>query len=91
MLAQLAPRLLKKEDAARYCGIDAARFQRVCPVRPVRLDGKVRRWDVRALDRWLDGLAKTPESMSEEDWLEELRGHGAGSEKDVDDGARQGD
>lgn len=86
MTVQVEPRLLKKVEAARYCGLDPQRFRRVCPVRPVRLEDKVVRYDRRALDEWLDGLTKTAATMSGEDWLKELDD----DEADGDDGPGRG-
>lgn len=83
-LIALPPRLLKKADAARYCGVDPAKFARVCPVQPVDLDGS-RRWDRKALDAWLDSLGRDPDSLSSEQWLEKVGGAGHG-----DDRAREG-
>jgi hypothetical protein len=72
MPMQVEPRILKKADAARYCGVDPNNFARLCPVPPVDLGDKIRRWDRKQLDAWLDGLSKTPETMSGDDWLEQL-------------------
>lgn len=71
MLIQLAPRLLKKTDAARYCGLDPTSFRRECPVRPVKLGDKTFRYDVRALDKWLDALSGGPE-LTGDQWLGKL-------------------
>src|SRR5690242_5221326 len=74
MAIHIEPRILRKADAARYCGVDPTSFLRVCPVVPVDLGDKVRRWDRKHLDAWLDGLAKTLDTMSGDDWLDRL-GH----------------
>ncbi len=79
------PRLLKKVEAARYCSLDPTKFQRLCPVRPIELDGKVRRWDRKALDAWLDSLTRSPETMTADDWLGE-RDHAAHGQHRADQG-----
>jgi hypothetical protein len=55
-------RLLTKAQAATYCGLSAATFGSVCPVRPIALGAGVRmhRYDVREIDKWIDGF-KVPE------------------------------
>lgn len=67
------PRLLRKEQAAVYCGLDRMSFTRLCPVPAVRLADKIRRWDRKALDQWLDTLTDAPENRTAEDWLGEIR------------------
>jgi predicted DNA-binding transcriptional regulator AlpA len=52
----IEPRLLSRKQAAAYCGMCPASFDRVCPVRPVALGMKNLRYDRRSLDRWIDGL-----------------------------------
>ncbi|GLS53872.1 hypothetical protein GCM10007886_20550 [Methylobacterium gregans] len=64
-------RLLKKAQAAAYCGISASAFTRTCPVTPIsmappgRQDERLLRYDVRDLDRWIDGLAEGSETDDE--------------------------
>ncbi len=64
-------RLLKKAHAAAYCGISVSAFTRTCPVAPVSLapagrqDERLIRYDVRDLDRWIDGLAERSETDEE--------------------------
>lgn len=55
----ITPRLLKKNQAAEYCGLSAATFDAVCPVRPISLgEGvRMRRYDMKKLDEWIDGLS----------------------------------
>jgi hypothetical protein len=71
--AAIAPRLLTKEQASTYCGICATTFEAVCPVSPIALgDGaRMKRWDIAALDRWIDSLAGA-ESHSSVDWLDKI-------------------
>lgn len=49
----LTPRLLTRDEAAAYCGIGGELFERCVKVAPMRF-GSRKRWDVRAIDRWLD-------------------------------------
>lgn len=49
-------RMLKKSDAAAYCGLAVARLETICPVAPLQYPGGARLWDVRDLDAWLEGL-----------------------------------
>ena len=49
----LTPRLLTRDEAAAYCGIGGDLFERCVQVAPMRF-GNRKRWDVRAIDRWLD-------------------------------------
>lgn len=49
----LTPRLLTRDEAAAYCGIGGELFERCVQVAPMRF-GNRKRWDVRAIDRWLD-------------------------------------
>lgn len=64
------PRLLTRVQAAAYCGVSAPTFNANCPVQPVSVGhGKrLERFDVRALDRWIDALA-TQGSQPDTDWL----------------------
>lgn len=66
-------RLLTKAEAAAYCGVSVLAFERWCQVRPISLapagmiDERLRRWDIKALDAWIDTLgAKTPSTTV--DW-----------------------
>ncbi|AXS39696.1 hypothetical protein [Breoghania sp. L-A4] len=49
-------RMLKKSEAASYCGLPAAKLATVCPVAPVQFPGGALLWDVRDLDAWLESL-----------------------------------
>jgi hypothetical protein len=61
-------RLLTKKEAAEYCGTKTF----LPPVSPKRIrPGKQGlRYDVRDLDRWIDGLAEG--EADEADWLAKL-------------------
>jgi len=69
------PRLLSREQAARYCGVCAATFtlQVVPHVYAVRIGAKLL-WDVRALDQWIDTLTGGVAVPSQTDWLARLDG-----------------
>jgi hypothetical protein len=70
----LTPRLLSRDAAAAYCGVTAETFeQHVRPhVKPVEI-GARRLWDIKALDRWLDGRSGLAEALRPiDDWLAEL-------------------
>lgn len=49
-------RMMKKGDAAAYCGVSQGRFEALCKVAPVLYPDGTRLWDVRDLDAWVDGL-----------------------------------
>jgi hypothetical protein len=70
--AGLTPRLLSRDEAATYLGVSAPHFDAHVAqhVRPVEI-GKRRLWDIKALDRWLDGQAGFAEASST-DWLGRL-------------------
>lgn len=59
-------RLLTKREAAQYCGLSAATFGGVCPVRPIALGegARMHRYDVRDLDKWIDGLKAPAQTNS---------------------------
>lgn len=54
----MTPRLLSREVAAAYCGISPTHFDEHIAeaVLPISF-GRSKRWDVKALDRWLDQQA----------------------------------
>jgi hypothetical protein len=56
---RVEPRLLLKQDAAAYCGVCLAVFEKACPVQPIQLLNRIPRWDRFALDAWIDGLTKS--------------------------------
>lgn len=52
----LQPRLLSRKDAAAYCGMCPASFDRVCTVTPINVGLKHPLYDRHKLDRWIDTL-----------------------------------
>jgi hypothetical protein len=72
---QFPPRLLTKEQAAAHCGVSAATFAIVCPIAPISLGKgeRLRRYDIRRLNRWIDSLADGAERV-DHDWLAEMDG-----------------
>jgi hypothetical protein len=74
-------RLVHTKAAAAYCGISPATFERKLVndpdgprLRPVRI-GNRKLYDLRAIDRWLDGLAGLKQlSNSIFDWEAALGG-----------------
>jgi len=64
-------RMLKKSDAAAYCGVSASRFESLCSVAAVAYPDGSRLWDVRDLDLWVDSL-KTGACDSDDAILERL-------------------
>jgi hypothetical protein len=69
----IAPRMLTKELAAAYCGVSSQTFSAICPVAPIAMGKGDRLWryDIRQLDRWIDGLGGRGEHR-ETDWLAEM-------------------
>jgi len=63
-------RLLTAEEAAGYCGVSVGSLRSHIKVPPVKIGNSVR-YDVRALDRWLDGQTETVPQTAE-DWLGKL-------------------
>jgi hypothetical protein len=49
-------RMLTTAEAARHCGRSLTRFKIESPVDPIKFGNGDRRYDVKDLDRWLDGL-----------------------------------
>ncbi len=77
-----ARRMLSAEEAAAYCGgRSVAWLESHVKVAPVMI-GRLKRYDVRALDIWLDGLgnggAARGQPATGDDWLEKLRGEADG-------------
>ena len=70
---QFLPRLLTKSQAAAYCGVSAHTFTAKCPVAPISLGkgDRLRRYDVRQIDRWIDALGGGAEA-DHYDWLGEM-------------------
>lgn len=74
----VTPRLLNRDQAAAYCGVSADQFTRhVEPKVKAVMIGAQARWDLRALDRWLDAQAGLGHAAGSQDkWrmLEALDG-----------------
>ncbi len=68
-----APRLLNQKTAAAYCGMSVAIFVRECKATRRRVHPGLRglRYDVRDLDKWINGLAD--ETGSSVDWSDPVR------------------
>lgn len=64
-------RMLKKLDAAAYCGLTPTGFERNCMAVPVKYPDGTILWDVRDLDAWLDAL-KTGQTDTDDDILNQL-------------------
>ncbi|ESY92254.1 hypothetical protein [Mesorhizobium sp. LNHC229A00] len=62
-------RMLSPVEAAEYCGGKTVDWlQAHVRVAPVKI-GRLVRYDVRALDLWLDGLSERDSAMTADDWL----------------------
>lgn len=59
-------RLIKKSEAARYCGLACSSFEDNCPVQPIEIRPGMRLWDKRDLDKWIDALKGGGEMMTQE-------------------------
>ncbi|TQV80365.1 hypothetical protein [Denitrobaculum tricleocarpae] len=66
-------RLLKTSEAARYCGMALAKFKRDCPASPIEFAQNQIRYDVKDLDKWIDGLKLATDENSDEYWLSKFR------------------
>jgi predicted DNA-binding transcriptional regulator AlpA len=66
--ARVAPRLLTKAEAASYCGMSVALFDRLCPVRPLRFSERLVKFDVSDIDSWIEAF-KSPAKKVGTDWL----------------------
>jgi hypothetical protein len=64
-------RLITREEAAHYCRLGLSAFPAVCPVRPISLGNSKRleRYDIRALDEWIDKLGGKGSLSSGSNWL----------------------
>jgi hypothetical protein len=49
-------RLLKKSEAASYCGRSVKRYEVECPFPPVRMANGDLLYDVQDCDRWINSL-----------------------------------
>lgn len=72
-------RLLTVAEAASYCGVSVPTFERICPISPISLDASGRndrrlmRYDVVALDGWIDLLSGRMSGVPEaEDWASKV-------------------
>lgn len=86
------PRLLKEQDAARYCSLSVDRFRSICPVPVIRLgqSGRLERYDRLAIDEWIDKLTKSGDS-SRSDWLGLVESrHARSTRQGTEEGAREG-
>jgi hypothetical protein len=65
----VAPRLLNRQRAAKYCGVCVNTFiaHVASHVRPVEIGAK-RLWDMRELDRWIDARSKGMTEPAQADW-----------------------
>jgi hypothetical protein len=65
------PRLLTKSQAAAYCGVSASTFRSICPVQAIALGAGIRleRYDIQALDQWIDRLSASVERIPTADQL----------------------
>jgi hypothetical protein len=62
----LPKRLLKKSEAANYCGLPRTRFEATCPVQPILMPTGDEFYDVRDLDAWIDSIkAGAPDNNAE--------------------------
>lgn len=65
----VTPRLLTKTQAAAYCGVSPALFDRLCPVRPLRFSERLVRFDLVDIHAWMDAL-KGPAERAGTNWLD---------------------
>lgn len=65
-------RMLKKSQAAGYCGLSLPKFDQECPVTPVEYGCGEVRFDVHDLDRWIDGLKSGFMSQHHDEIIEKL-------------------
>jgi hypothetical protein len=70
---KFGPRLLKREQAAAYCGVSVPTLIKLCPVRPIALGNSKRleRYDVHQLDKWIDTFDEGDTPVNK-DWLAAL-------------------
>jgi hypothetical protein len=59
-------RMLTKPEAAHHCGRSVKRFEVECDVSPVKFPNGDSRFDVRDLDKWIDGLKAGKSSEADE-------------------------
>jgi predicted DNA-binding transcriptional regulator AlpA len=71
--------LLTKAQAASYCQMSPATFDRLCPVTPLRFSERMVLFDVAKIDAWIEGLQapKNRANRSVDDWIDQMEvGHG---------------
>jgi predicted DNA-binding transcriptional regulator AlpA len=64
-------RLVTKSEAAAFCGISRAAFDRICPIQPIELESgnkRLLRYDVEDIEDWIDGLKAR--STDGETWID---------------------
>jgi hypothetical protein len=66
LLAFVPKRMMKKAEAAHYCGRSIKGFEVECPVAPVRFANGQTRYDVNDLDAWLDQLRSGTSAEAED-------------------------
>jgi hypothetical protein len=79
----IAPRLLKRGQAAAYCGVSIPTFTVLCPVPAIALGSgkRLERYDIRSLDGWIDTLGSRGASYGK-DWLATLDGEHDGRSRE---------
>lgn len=66
-------RMLALDEAAVYCHIPKSKFPSICPVQPTRLHERLGLvWDIRLLDRWLDGNMGKEVTLTDQEIAEQL-------------------
>lgn len=70
MITAPTKRLLSTKEAAAYCGVCEATFKTHLRITPVKIGTSVR-YDVRAIDKWLDGKAQSS-PVTGDQWLGKL-------------------
>lgn len=67
---EIPPRMLKKQQAADYCGLSPSAFLRVCPVSLTAMGPgeRLARYDIKRLDAWLDTLGPTQATADAGSW-----------------------
>ncbi|UHC14374.1 hypothetical protein LRS73_17590 [Methylobacterium currus] len=75
-LPGISRRLLTLAEAAEYCRCTVAVFERACPVTPIALgdaiDRRLLRYDILALDEWIDMAGGRTTKSDNQDWLAKL-------------------
>ncbi len=72
----MSRRLLTLTEAADYCRCTIPVFERACPVTPIalgdRMDRRLLRYDLLALDEWIDMAGGRTATADTQDWLAKL-------------------